>query len=185
MAVDRQVEIEDLLSSIDEILEQAKAVPFSDKVMVERAEILEITKEIRLRLPTEIEQSKWVLEEKNRILADAQKEADAKIAAAEEERSNMVNEHEVTKRAYAQAEEIVEASKKVARDMKIGAKEYADDLLQQVDEQMKRMSDFTVGSIENILKEYQANIQNFNGAMAQKRQILQQNRKELNVNRSN
>ena len=138
MAVDRQVEIEDLLSSIDEILEQAKAVPFSDKVMVERAEILEITKEIRLRLPTEIEQSKWVLEEKNRILADAQKEADAKIAAAEEERSNMVNEHEVTKRAYAQAEEIVEASKKVARDMKIGAKEYADDLLQQVDEQMKR-----------------------------------------------
>ncbi|MBQ7915532.1 MAG: ATPase [Firmicutes bacterium] len=185
MAVDRQVEIEDLLSSIDEILEQAKAVPFSDKVMVERAEILEITKEIRLRLPTEIEQSKWVLEEKNRILADAQKEADAKIAAAEEERSNMVNEHEVTKRAYAQAEEIVEASKKVARDMKIGAKEYADDLLQQVDEQMKRMSDFTVGSIENILKEYQGNIQNFNGAMDQKRQILQQNRKELNVNRSN
>jgi uncharacterized protein YeaC (DUF1315 family) len=185
MAVDRQVEIEDLLSSIDEILEQAKAVPFSDKVMVERAEILEITKEIRLRLPTEIEQSKWVLEEKNRILADAQKEADAKIAAAEEERSNMVNEHEVTKRAYAQAEEIVEASKKVARDMKIGAKEYADDLLQQVDEQMKRMSDFTVGSIENILKDYQANVQNFNAAMDQKRQILQQNRKELNVNRSN
>ena len=85
MAVDRQAEIDELLASIDEALEQAKAVPFSDKVMVERNEILEITKEIRLRLPTEIEQSKWVLEEKNRILADAQKEADAKLAAAEEE----------------------------------------------------------------------------------------------------
>ena len=66
MAVDRQMEIEDMLASIDEILEQAKSVPFSDKVMVERNEIMEITKEIRLRLPTEIEQSKWVLEEKNR-----------------------------------------------------------------------------------------------------------------------
>ena len=156
MAVDRQMEIEDMLASIDEILEQAKSVPFSDKVMVERNEIMEITKEIRLRLPTEIEQSKWVLEEKNRILADAQKEA-----------------------------EIVEASKKVARDMKIGAKEYADELLQQVDEQMKRMGEFTSGSVEGIMKDYQQRVQSFNAGLEQKRQILQQNRKELNVNRSN
>lgn len=184
MAVDRQMEIEDMLASIDEILEQAKSVPFSDKVMVERSEIMEITKEIRLRLPTEIEQSKWILEEKNRILADAQKEADGKLAAAEEERNNMINEHEVTKRAYAQAEEIVEASKKVARDMKIGAKEYADDLLQQVDEQMKRMGEFTSGSVENIMKDYQARVQSFNAGLEQKRQILQQNRKELNVGRT-
>ena len=91
----------------------------------------------------------------------------------------MINEHEVTKRAYAQAEEIVEASKKVARDMKIGAKEYADDLLQQVDEQMKRMGEFTVGSVENIMKEYQAKVQNLNAGLGQKRQCLTQNRKEL------
>ena len=96
----------------------------------------------------------------------------------------MINEHEVTKRAYAQAEEIVEASKKVARDMKIGAKEYADDLLQQVDEQMKRMGEFTSGSVENIMKDYQARVQSFNAGLEQKRQILQQNRKELNVGRS-
>ena len=185
MAVDRRMEIEDMLASIDEILEQAKSVPFSDKVMVERNGIMEITKEIRLRLPTEIEQSKWVLEEKNRILADAQKEAEEKIAQAEEERGNMINEHEITKRAYQQAEEIVEASKKVARDMKIGAKEYADELLQQVDEQMKRMGEFTSGSVEGIMKDYQQRVQSFNAGLEQKRQILQQNRKELNVNRSN
>ena len=97
----------------------------------------------------------------------------------------MINEHEITKRAYQQAEEIVEASKKVARDMKIGAKEYADELLQQVDEQMKRMGEFTSGSVEGIMKDYQQRVQSFNAGLEQKRQILQQNRKELNVNRSN
>ena len=117
--------------------------------------------------------------------ADAQKEAEEKIAQAEEERGNMINEHEITKRAYQQAEEIVEASKKVARDMKIGAKEYADELLQQVDEQMKRMGEFTSGSVEGIMKDYQQRVQSFNAGLEQKRQILQQNRKELNVNRSN
>ncbi|MBQ7065050.1 MAG: ATPase [Firmicutes bacterium] len=184
MAVDRQMEIEELLNAINDILEQAKGVPFSEKVMVERNEIMEMTNEIRRRLPQELEHSRYVLEEKERILADAHKEADAIKAAAEEERNNMINEHEITKRAYEQAEEIVEASKKVARDMKIGAKEYADDLLQQVDEQMKRMGDFTSASIDSILKDYEANIKNFNTGLEQKRQILQQNRKELNVSRT-
>ena len=194
MAADRQNEIMDLLNAIDDVLNQAKTVPFSDKVMVEKNEIMEMTKEIRLRLPKELEQSKYVLEEKNRILSEAQTEADDKIAAAEEERSSMINEHEITKRAYTQAEEIVEASKKVSREMKIAAKEYADSLLVQLDEQMKRMGEFTTTSAEtitasyqaeaeNFLKSYQQNIDTFTTGLQQKRQILQQNRKELNLNR--
>ena len=194
MAADKQNEIMDLLNAIDDVLNQAKSVPFSEKVMVEKNEIMEMTMEIRLRLPKELEQSKYVLEEKNRILSEAQKEADDKIAAAEEERSSMINEHEITKRAYTQAEEIVEASKKVSREMKIAAKEYADSLLVQLDEQMKRMGEFTTTSAEtitanyqaeaeNFLKSYQQNIETFTTGLQQKRQILQQNRKELNLNR--
>lgn len=182
MAMDH-AEIEEMLARIEEILESAKSVPFSEKVMVDKTELVELTAQIREFLPAELEQSKWILEEKDRILADAKAEAAKTIAAAEEERNAMINENEITKRAYAQAEEIVEASKKVAREMKVGAKEYADDILQQVDEQMKRMGDFTAGSIANIMKDYQANVQNFNAALEQKRQILQNNRKELNVSR--
>ena len=50
---------------------------------------------------------------------------------------------------------------------------------------MKRMGEFTSGSVEGIMKDYQQRVQSFNAGLEQKRQILQQNRKELNVNRSN
>ena len=69
--MDRQMEIEEILASIEEILEQAKSVPFSDKVLVDREELFDLITEIRLKMPTEIEQSKWVLEEKNRIIGPA------------------------------------------------------------------------------------------------------------------
>lgn len=183
MAVDRQAIIEDLLSQVDEILDNAKSVPFSDKIMIEKNSIVSLINEIRESLPGELEQSRWILEDRDRIIADAEKEAQARLEEAEEERDAMVNENEITRRAYAQAEEIVEASKKVAREMRMGAKEYADDILQQVDEQMKRMGDFTSGSIEKIMAEYQENVRSFNEALDQKRQILQNNRKELNVSR--
>ena len=60
-------------------------------------EILEIVKELRLKLPDDIKQAKWVKEERQRILTDAQKEANNLIKDAEGKIASMVNEHEITK----------------------------------------------------------------------------------------
>ena len=53
--MDRQMEIEEILTSIEEMLEQAKTVPFSDKVLVDREELFDAITDIRLKMPTEIE----------------------------------------------------------------------------------------------------------------------------------
>ena len=70
--MDSQMEIEEILTNMEEKLEQAKTVPFSDKVLVDREELYDMITDIRLKMPTEIEQSRWVIEEKNRILVEAQ-----------------------------------------------------------------------------------------------------------------
>ena len=172
--MDSQMEIEEILTNMEEKLEQAKTVPFSDKVLVDREELYDMITDIRLKMPTEIEQSRWVIEEKNRILVEAQQQAEATIKEAEEERVRMINEHEVTKKAYAQAEEIVDNAKRVSKDMRMGAKEYADDLLMQIDDQMKLGK--LVGIIDGRNKD-------FAGLIEQKSRILQQNRKELDIHR--
>ncbi len=56
---------------------------FSNKVQVDKDEIFEIIDEIKMKLPNEIKQSKWVIEERNKILVDAQKEADEMLKEAE------------------------------------------------------------------------------------------------------
>ncbi len=181
--MDRQMEIEEILASIEEILEQAKSVPFSDKVLVDREELFDLITEIRLKMPTEIEQSKWVLEEKNRIIIEAQREAEGKLKEAEDERAKMINEHEVTRKAYAQAEEIVENAKRVSKDMRMGAKEYADDLLMQIDDQMKQLTSFTQERLYDVMGTIDAKAKEFSSVIDQKSRILQQNRKELDIHR--
>lgn len=179
--MDRQMEIEEILANIEDMLEHGKSVPFSDKTMIDREEMFDLITDVRLKLPSEIEQSKWVLDEKNRILTEAQREADEKIRAAEEERARMINENEVTRKAYAQAEEIVENAKKVAKEMRMGAKEYADDLLSQIEEQIRALSAFTEDRLRDVALEAEDKAKEFNQIMQQKSAILQQNRKELNI----
>ena len=71
------MEIFTLLETIEEMLENSKSIPFSTKGIVDKEELLEVIKEIRLKLPEELKQAKWVKEERQRILVEAQKEAEA------------------------------------------------------------------------------------------------------------
>ena len=70
------MEIFTLLETLEDMLEKSRNVPFSGKSVVDKEEILDIIKEIRLKLPEELKQAKWVKEERQRILVEAQNEAD-------------------------------------------------------------------------------------------------------------
>ena len=66
------MEIFTLLETLEDILEKSRNVPFSSKCIVDKEEVLDIIKEIRLKLPDELKQAKWVKEERQKILVQAQ-----------------------------------------------------------------------------------------------------------------
>ena len=123
------MEIFTLLENIEDILEKSKGMPFSNKVMVDKEEILEIISELRLKLPEELKQAKWVKEERQRILVEAQKEADGIVKEAENRIIAMIDEHEITRKAYDQKTEIIETANEMSREISKGTKEYADSVL--------------------------------------------------------
>jgi len=92
------MEILSILESLEDLVEKSVSVPFSGKCMIDKEEILEIIKEIRLKLPDDIKQAKWVKEERQRILLEAQKEANEIIKDAENQISSLIDEHEITKK---------------------------------------------------------------------------------------
>ena len=67
------MEIFTLLETLEEALENSKTIPFSGKSVVDKEEFLDIIKEIRIKLPDELKQAKWVKEERGRILEEARK----------------------------------------------------------------------------------------------------------------
>ena len=102
------MEIFTLLETLEDILEKSRNVPFSSKCIVDKEEVLDIIKEIRLKLPDELKQAKWVKEERQKILVQAQNEADDIIKEAENRIISMIDEHEITRKAYEQKKEIIE-----------------------------------------------------------------------------
>jgi len=105
--------------------------------MVNKNEILDLLKEIRVKLPDEVKQAKWIKEERQRILLEAQKEAEMIVKEAENRIVSMVDENEITRKAYDQANETIINAQKTSREIKQGSLEYADDVLAKLEENLK------------------------------------------------
>jgi len=123
------MEIFTLLETLEDIMEKSRNVPFSNKCVIDKEEFLEIIKEIRLKLPDEIKQAKWIKEERQRILVEAQNEANDIIKEAENRIISMIDEHEITRKAYEKKVEIIETANEMSREIKSGTEEYADGVL--------------------------------------------------------
>ena len=143
------MEIFTLLETMEEMLENSKNLPFSGKSMVDKEELLELIKEMRIKLPDELKQAKWVKEERQRILVEAQKEADDIVKEAENRIISMIDEHEITRKAYEQKAEIIETANEMSREISKGTKEYADSILQNVEATLQGALD----TIQNNRKE--------------------------------
>lgn len=135
------MEILSILEALEDVVEKSIPLPFSGRSLVDKEELLELVKEIRLKLPDDIKQAKWVKEERQRILLEAQKEANNIIQEAEKKISSLVDEHEITRKAYEQANEIISGAQKNAREIRLGAREYADSILNKVEEILKDTQD--------------------------------------------
>ncbi len=121
-----------LLDELEDVMDSSKAVP-------NKEEIYDIISEIRMKLPNELKQSKWVIEERNKILIDAQREADEIVKNAEDRMVRLVDENEVTKKAYEQAAAIIDSAKKTSKDMRLGAMEYAESVLADAEGKLKEL----------------------------------------------
>lgn len=126
----------ELLEVLEDLLDNAKTAPFSSKVLVDRDAMYEVLKDIRLFLPNEIKKSKWVMDERNKILVNAQEEADNIRQEAEKEReiklSRLLDEHELTKYARDEAEKIMDEARVMSKELRLGAMQHVDGLLSDI-----------------------------------------------------
>lgn len=130
----------DLLNLIDEledIVESGTSVPLTSRVMINREELLDTIKEIRIKLPDEIKQAAWIKEERQRIIDEAQKSASSMINEAEIKLEELVDNDEIVRSARERAEEIIKRAELSADEIRNGALEYADELLYDTQEKFK------------------------------------------------
>ncbi|HEX5616231.1 MAG TPA: hypothetical protein VFZ83_13850 [Acidimicrobiia bacterium] len=115
-----------LLLRVLEQLENARAMPLSASVMVNREEMDALLHEAVELLPEELRQARWLLKERNEVLAHAEREAARIEEAARVRAERMVERTEVVREARRAAEEIVEAAERDASRVRHEAEDYVD-----------------------------------------------------------
>ena len=142
-----------ILEQIEGLISNSARVPLTDKVIISENEILRLIDELHGALPDELEQANWIVRERDKVVKDAQAEAERVREETREQVAKMADEHEVTRMANEQANEIINQAKRVAKEIRTGANEYADGLLLKSQEQMEAVT----AAIRNARKEIESN----------------------------
>ncbi|MBQ6796091.1 MAG: ATPase [Clostridia bacterium] len=127
------MEILEILDVLEDKVENAKNIPIINRAIIDKEDLLASIEDIRLRLPDDLKQARWIKDDRKRILAEAKEEADAIIKQGEEKAAQMVDEHAITKRAYEQANSIIASAQKNSRELRLGARQYIDKVLADSD----------------------------------------------------
>ena len=130
------MDIEQLIDALEDKIDSCTTIPIWGRGIIDKDELLDMIQDIRMKYPDEMKQAKWVKEERQRIINDAQKEAAGIIKAAEDKIAAMVNEHDITQQAYEKANQIVDSAQKNSHEIRVGANQYADDVLRALEEEL-------------------------------------------------
>ena len=126
---DASIRVMTLLDDLEEILANASKVPFSEKAIVDSDEIRSIVDAIRLSMPKDIQQAKWVKDEQDRILNEARGEYDKVIIAAKKQAEYLVENDIIKKEAEKRADALISEAENHSRYIKLRSYEYVDKLL--------------------------------------------------------
>jgi F0F1-type ATP synthase membrane subunit b/b' len=118
-----------LIDKLDDLVHNAKPMPLTDQVRVDKEQIYDILDQMRATIPEEIKQARWIVKERQEMLAEAKREAERVVKEARDRQEQLVSEEEVTRHAERLAEEIVDDARGREREIRLGAEDYADEIL--------------------------------------------------------
>ncbi len=135
------MEFLDLVDELEEVLEKGFDIPLVKKTIVDKERVIEILEDMRLQLPDELKAARDVVANSKKIKEDAQKQAEAKIKEVEHKIVSLIDEHEITKRANENADEIIQKAQKESREIKLASYKYVDEMLERVEMDIKVVDD--------------------------------------------
>ncbi len=171
--------IEQVINELEEYISSCKAIPLSSKIAVNKDEIEDLIRELRLKTPDEIKKYQKLISNKDAILADAKEQAEQMIKAAQIHTDELVNEHEIMQKAYEQANSYIEDARNQAQQILDKAVTDANNIrmgaIRYTDEMLANLQVLIEHSQEDIRVKYESLM----GAFAKNLNIVVSNRKEL------
>ncbi len=172
--------IEQLIDELEEYIESCKPKFMSNsEIIVNKDEIDDLLRELRLKTPDEIKRYQKIISNKEAILNDARAKAEALINETNVKTNELISEHEIMQQAYAQANEVVSMASKQAQDILDKATMEANELKMQAarytEEQLAGLETLILSAIQSAGNHYDGLLNSLN----QYKEVIQSNRQAL------
>ncbi len=140
-----------LVDRLDNLIASSHRMPLVNQILIKEGDILNIVDQMRTSIPDEIKQARRIIQEKERILAQAQADATTLLTRAREETERAMNREGLLRAAEARSQELVRQAEEQAHSVTEQAEEHG--------EQLKNEADNYVAETLRNLKDHLASIE--------------------------
>lgn len=147
------MDILNLVDQMEQLLDQSRPVPFTHSVIVDEERLLYLIDQLRITIPDEIKKAEQVLNQKDRILAQAQEEANRTLAIAREKSDQMIEREAIVQAAHSRAEQIQIQARAGFENERKAADEYVLTTLTRLELELDR----SLSQVRNGIRALQSN----------------------------
>ena len=142
-----------LVDRLEDLLNQSRPLPFTHNVFVDEDRMLDIIDQMRVAIPDEVKKAQQMMAQRDRILAQAQEEANRTLAIAREKSDQLVERDAIVQAAQARADQIIsEASAEIERTRE-DADRYVIETLTRLEVEMERYLNQVRNGIQALQQE--------------------------------
>jgi cell division septum initiation protein DivIVA len=138
------------LKQLEEMVREAKSMPLSSSVLVSREEVLGLIVEMQENLPEEIKQARWIVKDREELLAKARAEGERIVERAREEQLRMARKEEIVQRAREEAARILESAEDSADVTRADAEDYMDARLAQFETALRGVLEDAASTVRDL-----------------------------------
>jgi hypothetical protein len=142
-----------LVDRLEELFNQSRPIPLTHNVIVDEDLILDLIDQMRVAIPDEMKKAQQVLSQRDRILAQAQEEANRTLAIAREKSDQLVEQDAVVVAARTRADEILAGERAEIEQTRLDADQYASDTLRNLEAELNRILNQVQNGIQMLENE--------------------------------
>ncbi len=128
-----------LIDRLEELFNESRALPFTHNVVVDEDRMLDIIDQMRIAIPEEVKKAQQLLNQSERILAQAEEKANRTTLLAEEKANEMTAKDIVSQEASRRAEQILAQARADAEATRVEADNYVVETLSNLEDELSRL----------------------------------------------
>ena len=128
-----------LVDRLEELFNQSRPIPLTHSVIVDEDRMLEIIDQMRISIPEEVKNAQQVLAQRDRVIAQAQEEANRTVKIAKDKGDEIISRDAIVDGAQARAEQIIAQARADAEALRMEADEYIIDSLAALEAELTRL----------------------------------------------